>query len=61
MKIISKSIGKTRKMLLTNFNKIRKFLFNQDEFDTNCAVDKHIKISVEICISADFQRVNVAR
>jgi len=27
---------------------------NQDKFGTNCAVDKHTKISVEICISADY-------
>jgi len=33
--------------------KIRRFLRNQDEFGTNCAVDKYIKISVEIRISAD--------
>jgi len=33
------------------------FLLNQDELITNCAVDKHTKISVEICISADIQKV----
>jgi len=26
---------------------------NQDEFGTNCAVDKHAKISVKILISVD--------
>jgi len=43
---------------LTNFNKIRKFLRNQDEFVTNCAVNKHTKISMEIRLSADIQKVN---
>jgi len=41
--------------------KIWRILFNQDEFDTNCAVDKYtkmlIKILVEIRISADIQKV----
>jgi len=50
MKIISKNIGKTEKFYWTNFNKIRRFLLNQDESDTNCAVDKHTKISVKISV-----------
>jgi len=33
------------------------FIFNQDEFGKNRAVDKHTKISVEIRISADIQKV----
>jgi len=33
------------------------FYLNQDKFGTNCAVDKHTKISVEIRISADIQKV----
>jgi len=41
-------------VVLTNFNKIRRFLPNQDKFGSNCAVDKHTKISVEIRISADI-------
>jgi len=32
-------------------------LLNQYEFGTNCAVDKHTKMSVEICISTDIQKV----
>jgi len=35
-----------KKFSWTNFNKIRRFLLNQDEFGANCAVDKHIKITV---------------
>jgi len=31
---------------MKNFNKIQRFLFQQDKFGTNCAVDKHTKISV---------------
>jgi len=30
------------------------YLFKQDEFGANCAVDKHTKISVEIRILADI-------
>jgi len=37
--------------------KFRGFYFNQDEFGSNCPVDKHTKISVKICISADIQKV----
>jgi len=33
------------------------FLRNQDEFGTNCAVDKCTKISMEIRLSADIQKV----
>jgi len=29
----------------------------RDEFGTYCAVDKHTKISVDICISADIEKV----
>jgi len=32
-------------------------LLNQDEFGSNCAVDKRTKILVEIRISADIQKV----
>jgi len=42
---------------LISLNKIWRFLLNQDEFDTNCAIDKNTKISVEIRISADIQKV----
>jgi len=37
--------------------KFEGFLRNQDEFSTNLAVDKHSKISVQIRISADIQKV----
>jgi len=37
--------------------KFRGFWRNQGEFGTNYAVDKHTKISVEICISDDIQKV----
>jgi len=37
------------------------FLLNQDEFGSNCAVDKHTKISVKICKSADIQKLNIGR
>jgi len=40
MKIISKKYWKD----INNFNKIRRFLLNQAEFGTNCAIDKHTKI-----------------
>jgi len=40
-------IGKTWKFCWTNFDKIRRFLCNQDEFGSNCSVDKHSKISVD--------------
>jgi len=42
----------------TNFIKIRKFLLNQEEFGTNCAVDidKHTKISVEFVL-VDIQKI----
>jgi len=36
-------------------------LLKQDEFDTNCAVDKHIKISMKIRISVDISRSNIGR
>jgi len=43
--------------LLNKFLQNAEVLRNQNEFGTNCAVDKHTKISVEICISADIQKV----
>jgi len=47
---------------MKNFNKILRFLLNQDEFDSNCAVEKHTKISVKIRISADlFKRSNISQ
>jgi len=40
---------------------LQVYLLKQDKFGTNCTVDKHtkisVKISVEICISADIQKV----
>jgi len=42
------------KICWTNSNKILMFLRKQDEFGTNYAVDKYIKISVEIRISTDI-------
>jgi len=48
------------KNFVEQISKIRRFLRNQDEFGTNCAVDKHTKISVKISwkirISADIQK-----
>jgi len=41
--------------IFIKFLKNSEVLFNQDEFSTNYAVDKHTKISVEICTSADMQ------
>jgi len=38
-------------------SKIWRFLLCQNELSTNCAVDKNIKISVKICVSADIQKV----
>jgi len=32
-------------------------LLKQDEFGSNCAVDKHSKISVEVRVSVDIQKV----
>jgi len=40
--------------------KFRWFLLNQDEFVSNCC-SKHSKISVEIHISADIQKVKYRR
>jgi len=58
MKIISKKYQQDmKKFCWTNFNKIWRFFLKQDEFGTNCAVDKHTKISVEIRISADIRKV----
>jgi len=37
--------------------KIQRYLRNQDEFGTNCAEEKHTKISMEICILAGIQKV----
>jgi len=37
--------------------KFGSFFCNQDKFGTNCAVDKHTKISVKICILTDIQNV----
>jgi len=55
MKIISKKYWQDMK----TFNKIRGFLLNQDEFGSNCAVEKHtkisVKLSIKIRISADIQ------
>jgi len=49
MKIISKKYWLGMKTFVgPNFNKIWRFLLNQDEFGSNCTVDKHTKISVEI-------------
>jgi len=48
-----------KKFCWTNFDKIWRFLFNQEEFGSNCAVDKHTKVSVEICVSADIQKVPI--
>jgi len=41
----------------TYFNKIQRFLLNQDEIGTNCAVDKYTKISAKIRISANIEKV----
>jgi len=51
MKIISKNYWQERhkKFCWTNFNKIRRFLLNQDEYGTNRAIEKQTKISVVIC------------
>jgi len=40
-----------------NFNKIRRFLLNQDEFGTNCAANKDIKLSVDTV----FKSLNIGR
>jgi len=32
---------------IKNSNKIRRFLPNQDQFGTNCAIEKHTKIPVK--------------
>jgi len=49
-----------KKICWTNSNKIQRFLRNQDDFGTNCAVDKRTKISVNISagirISADYNQ-----
>jgi len=39
-----------KKKFRTNSTKIRRFLRIQDEFGTNCAVDKHTKTSVKILV-----------
>jgi len=56
---IAKHVGLERheNFCWTNFNKIRKFLRDRDKFSTNCAVDKHNKLSMEIRISVDIQKV----
>jgi len=36
-------------------------LLNQDEFGTNCAVDKHTKISFELQYRLIFKRSNIGR
>jgi len=45
--------------------KVGRFYVIQDEFGTNCAVDKHtkipVKISVEICVTADILKVKYRR
>jgi len=38
-------------------NKVQRLLLNQDEFYSNCAVDKHSKILMKICILTDIQKV----
>jgi len=40
----------------TNFNKNGRFLLKQDEFNSNSCY-RQIKTTVEICISADIQKV----
>jgi len=32
-------------------------MYSSYQFVTNCAVDKHTKISVEVCILTDIQKV----
>jgi len=54
---LQKILARYEKFCWTNFNKIRRFLLKQVEFGSNCAVDKHTKISVDIRISADIQKV----
>jgi len=62
MKLLAKSIGKTWKILLNKFqqNSTHRFSLNQDEFGTNCAGDKHtkisVKISVKICRSTEIPK-----
>jgi len=38
---------------------MRRFLLNQDEFGSNCAVDKHIKISVKISVEIRISADNI--
>jgi len=58
MKIISKKYWQDMKNFVEQISiKFGGFLLNQDELSTNCAVDKNTKISVEIRISADIQKV----
>jgi len=58
---LQKVLAKHEKFAKQNFKKIWRFLLKQVEFGTNCAVDKHakisVKISLEIRISADIQKV----
>jgi len=42
---------------LKKYQQNMQILLKQDEFGSNCAVDKDAKISVKICISADIQKV----
>jgi len=56
MKIISKKYRQDTKNFIEQIS-INSGFFTEDEFDSNCAEDKHTKISVEIRISADIQRV----
>jgi len=56
MKIISKKYWQDRKNFVEQIS-IKFEGFNQDEFDSHCAVDKHTKISVKIRISADIQKI----
>jgi len=55
MKIISKKYWQDMKNAVEQIS--INFRLSQDEFGSNCAVDKHTKISVKIRISADIHKV----
>jgi len=58
-KLLEKVLARHEKFGWTNFNKIRRFLLNQDEFGRSFAVYKHTKISVKFIYRPIFKRSNI--
>jgi len=60
-KLLAKVLPRHEKFCWTNFKEIRKFLLQEKKFGTKCAVYKHTKISVKICMQFEYSVWSLSR